>query len=210
MSGTIRVRTFPRIHMTLIDLAGATQRRFGGAGFSLDAMPATVSARMAPGNRLDVVPNLDERDRNDLERYVGMLSRAMNMCFYVEVSTVMPQHVGLGSKTALLLATGLVCNSAAGNPLPRRDLISMSGRGGASGVGINTAFVGGLVVDGGHRADRDTGFVPSSAVKPKTVPPSLVRLMFPAEWRIHLFLPNGRSYFGDEEGDYIRNSRNRG
>ena len=206
MPETISVSTFPRIHMTLIDLAGATQRRFGGAGFSLNTMPATVSARTALRNTLEVKPDLAERDQKDLERYVGMLSRAMNVCFHVEVRSVMPQHVGLGSKTALMLATGLVCNAVAGYPLVHHDLVSMCGRGGASGIGINTAFLGGFVVDGGHRTDGDTRFRPSSSIKPTSVPPSSVRLQFPTDWRIHLFLPKGRLYHGHEEVSFFEHN----
>ena len=199
MTETISVSTFPRIHMTLIDLAGATQRRYGGAGFSLNTMPAAVRARTALRNTIEVKPNLAERDRQDLEQYVGMLSRAVNMCFHVEVRSVMPQHVGLGSKTALLLATGLVCNAVAGYPLVRSDLVTMCGRGGASGIGIHTVFLGGFVVDGGHRMDGDSRFSPSSSIKPRSLPPLSVRLQFPPHWRIHLFLPKGRRYHGHEE-----------
>ena len=199
MDSRILVRTFPRIHMTLVDLGGATRRRFGGIGFGLDSMPATVAATSAPRNLLTVVPTLHERDRHDLERYLVHISEATSHCFRVEVTSVMRQHVGLGSKTALLLATGLACNAVAGEPLARRDLVLMSGRGGASGVGVNTAFVGGCVADGGHRATREVGFVPSSAGNPEDMPPLLARQAFPPHWEVHLFLPAAESCFGAEE-----------
>ena len=199
MTEAIGVRTFPRIHMALVDLAGATRRRFGGVGFALQATPANVRAMRASQNRLDVLPRLLERDRSDLKRYVESISHALNMCFHIEVRSVMPQHVGLGSKTALLLAVGFGCNALARTPLSPRELALMSGRGGTSGVGINATFTGGFVVDGGHRAAVDVPYVPSSAGRPSTLPPALVRLNFPADWAIHLFLPRGRYYSAGEE-----------
>ena len=206
MDGPVRVRTFPRIHMTLIDLAGATRRRFGGVGFTLNSMPATVLAQRASRNVLKVAPNLDERDLHDLETYVTRISKATKECFRVDVTSIMRQHIGLGSKTALLLAAGLACNAAAGTPLNRRDLVLMSGRGGTSGVGVNTTFVGGLVADGGQRADTEAAFQPSSVVQPRDVPPLLVRQAFPTNWRIHLFLPSDEGCYGADEVFFFRNN----
>ena len=185
--------------MTLIDVAGATRRRFGGAGFALQAIPVKVRAARAARHRLDISPNLLDRDRRDLKRYVSSISRALNMCFHIEIRSLMPQHVGLGSKTALLLAVGFGCNAVAGNLLSPRQLVVMSRRGGTSGVGINTVFTGGFVVDGGHCAAGDVSYGPSSVGRPTTLPPVLVRFNLPTDWRIHLFLPCGRRYSAQDE-----------
>ena len=205
-TNTIIVKTFPRIHMTLIDLAGATHRRCGGAGFSLNTMPAIACAKIALKNRVDVVPDLGQRDRRDIENYVQRLSCAMNTCFYIRILSVMPQHIGLGSKTAILVAIGMACNVIVGGPLSQNELLSISGRGGTSGVGVNASLVGGFVVDGGHKSDNNDKFGPSSISYPTTIPPLLVNLMFPTKWDIHLFLPIGRSYSGDAEAHFFENN----
>ena len=198
----IRVRTFPRIHMTLIDLAGVTERRFGGAGFSLDTRPAVLSATGATKNSLSVSSSVSCRDRGDLEGYLARLSAAMGRCFRVELEAMMPQHVGLGSKTAVLLAMGLACNEVAEGRLDRSGLVQLSRRGGTSGVGVNATFTGGFVVDGGRR--RGSGeFQPSSAGGSDGPPPVLVRLDFPAAWHVHLFLPRGAGYFGRREETFF-------
>ena len=200
VSKVVRVRSFPRIHVTLIDLGGATQRRFGGAGFALDGMPAVVRASCDRRSRVEGAHDLESPDRRVLERYVRRLSKAMERAFWVQVESVMQQHIGLGSKTALLLAAGLACNAAGGEKLQREALVHMSGRGGASGVGVNVAFDGGFVVDGGHKMDAvNDKFWPSSVGGNTGLPPKLVRLEFPANWRVHLFLPGGRRYFGEAE-----------
>ena len=200
MTQTITVRTFPRIHVTLIDLAGVTQRRFGGAGFSVDTMPVVLSVCRAPANRVDVSLPVRERDRADLEGHLTRLSAAMGACFCVEVQSMMPQHVGLGSKTALLLAMGLACNAMAEGQLDQTELVRISRRGGASGVGVNATFTGGFVVDGGRKATgARADFRPSSAAGVGALPPLLVRCDFPAAWRVHLFMPRGTRYCGNAE-----------
>ena len=196
---TVKIKTFPRIHITLVDLAGATRRRFGGAGFSLNAMPATVTARIASKNNLSAKSHILTRDYREFSDFLTLLSTTMNVNFNLQITSAMPQHVGLGSKTAILLAMALACNSLIEKPLPSSDLVSMTGRGGASGIGTNVAFLGGFVVDAGHPLDGSSDFVPSSAFRPRTIPPWSVRLTFPSDWLVHLLLPTGRFYFGVEE-----------
>ena len=197
-------RVFPRIHMTLIDLAGATHRRFGGAGFAVEALPAIVHGALAKRTELAGVAGFDARDRRDLGAHLERMASALGREFYVEVISAMPQHVGLGSKTALLMATGIVCNNLAGRPIGETQLLLRSGRGGTSGVGVNTVFVGGFVVDGGHRTKGEPRYGPSSAERATRVPPAVVRLRFPDAWRVHLFLPKGYRYFGQREARFFQ------
>ena len=201
----VLVKTYPRIHITLIDLARATSRRFGGAGFSVDTLPATVEARLSFENRIISSSNLRYRDQRDAVAYLDSLSRALNSHFEVKLKDVPPQHIGLGSKTTILLAIGIACNSLIGKALSRKTLAKLSRRGGASGIGINSAFKGGFIVDGGHGMVQGKEFVPSSASKPGDLPPILVRLPFPEHWRVHLFVPSsGTRYSGDSELQFFR------
>ena len=200
----LSVRTFPRIHMTLIDLAGVTHRKFGGAGFAIDALPATVSGAISKRSEVEGAATLDVRDRRDLQEHLKRLSRALKREFHVKLISATPQHVGLGSKTAVLMATAIVCNNLVGRPMGQTQLVLASGRGGTSGVGVNTTFGGGFVVDGGHGAEGGGRYEPSSARKPEGVPPALVRLRFPDAWRVHLFLPRGYRYSGEREVQFFR------
>ena len=196
-------RVFPRIHMTLIDLAGATRRRFGGAGFAVEGLPAIVYGALAKRTELAGVAGFDARDKRDLEAHLERLSSALGRGFYVEVISAMPQHVGLGSKTALLMATGIVCNNLAGRRMGETQLLLESGRGGTSGVGVNTVFLGGFVVDGGHGTKGARRYGPSSVERATRVPPALVRLRFPDTWQVHLFLPKGHRYSGQREARFF-------
>jgi beta-ribofuranosylaminobenzene 5'-phosphate synthase len=117
----------------------------------------------------------------------------------VRIVSVPPQHVGLGSKTAIILAVlkaiDLVCTLR----LTKSELQFLSGRGGTSGVGINVFFTGGFVVDGGHDSRMYRGFLPSRFRRPLEIPPSTCRIGIPASWRFHLLLAPGKLMQGIEE-----------
>ena len=70
-------------------------------------------------------------------------------------------HVGMGSGTAIRLGVleGLFCINQ--RTMSRKELIQESNRGGTSGIGINTYFSGGLVLDLGVQNNDDV-FLPSS------------------------------------------------
>jgi beta-ribofuranosylaminobenzene 5'-phosphate synthase len=86
------------------------------------------------------------------------------------------------------------------------EIKRISGRGGASGVGVNAFFQGGLIVDVGHHESSEDSFVPSSARQGSVTPPMAIRLPFPEQWRIHLFLPNGLIYEGDGEVAFFQHN----
>ena len=195
----VEVRSFPRVHVTLVDLAGVTRRRYGGAGFALDLFPVEVVARVASSNALTWDVPVAARDATDAEAVLERLSAALRKKFAIGVRRLPPQHVGFGSKTAFLLAVSAACNSLLGSPLTHSDLKKLSGRGSASGIGINTFFSGGLVIDLGHPSSPEEPFTPSSSRPPISTPPAAVQLAFPEEWQVHLFMPDGRKYESCEE-----------
>ncbi|MBY8878987.1 beta-ribofuranosylaminobenzene 5'-phosphate synthase family protein [Actinacidiphila acidipaludis] len=76
----------------------------------------------------------------------------------IDVLESVPSHVGLGSKTSLLCGIAaavaeLTASAASGGTWIgyRRHTL----RGGASGIGINTAVRGGVVMDSGHQEGTD-------------------------------------------------------
>lgn len=195
----VRVRAFPRIHITLIDLAGVTRRRYGGVGFSLDALPIEVESRLGSVNELTLHAKLDARDEADVRSFIERITTILHAKFAVCILALPPQHFGFGCKTALLLSIGAACNALLGNPLTPDDIKQLSRRGGTSGVGVNVFFLGGLIVDLGHPQSTGLSFEPSSAGQPSGTPPVSVRVPFPQQWQIHLFLPNGRIYADSDE-----------
>lgn len=93
--------------------------------------------------------------------------------FHVSFDQTIPEHVGLGSKTASLMALARAVSSHFGLGLGYVELARLVRRGGTSGVGIHASELGGIVVDDGHEYPNEKcSFVPSSASA--AFPPSLV------------------------------------
>lgn len=196
---SIEVEGFPRIHMGLLDLSGTTSRAYGGAGFSIEGLRTRL--RVEKSHELSLsAPRLSERDREDLHDAMKRWEIKTGGCgINVQVVEVPPQHVGLGTKTTMILGILSGANNCWDTDYSRKDLQKLSNRGGVSGIGINAFFTGGFVVDAGHPESDVPQFAPSSFSTPSEVPPVAVRSEFPPDWRITLYLPEGNSIRGDRE-----------
>jgi beta-ribofuranosylaminobenzene 5'-phosphate synthase len=200
------LRSFPRIHVCLLDLAGATGRKNGGAGFTLDGFSTIIKVEKAPSTTVTVVGN-DEELSEEIKGVIERLQESIdkNLTFLLEIIPPPALHVGLGSKTAVLLGVLEGLRQTFGLQLSPSRLQALSGRGGTSGVGINTFFSGGFVVDGGHPQDGSQNFLPSSARgRGFPIPPLILRADIPSHWRFHLFVPpKGLKWFGRDEIEFF-------
>ena len=206
MNGAV-VTAYPRIHITLVDLAHGTGRRYGGAGFALDAFKTTAIAKRA--RSLHVVPpeHFDSGDAAEICEAVGRVSGRLGVIFDVAVRCDAPSHSGFGTKTMTILAALRACAALADEHIETRELVRLSRRGGTSGIGVHTAFVGGFVVDAGHPADSMSPLLPSSSSEGLFHPPTAtVKLSVPEQWRVHLFLPNGRRVVGQVERQFFQHN----
>jgi beta-ribofuranosylaminobenzene 5'-phosphate synthase len=69
-------------------------------------------------------------------------------------------------------------------------LIELSGRGGASGIGVNTYFRGGLLGDLGHTRLENAEFVPSGSIhRPDHIPQLAFRITWPDKWKVQIIYP---------------------
>ena len=203
-SVTTRIRTGCRIHCGLLDLGRATDRAYGGAGFMIAGPGVQVCARC--DSRFGVVGNipLDERTRTDLRKALEAVScRVAKKSVTVSVESMPPQHVGLGTKTALILGALLAAHVELNLKFEIATLQSLSGRGGTSGIGIHGFFYGGFVVDAGHPQTEVTSFLPSSSRRPSYPPMLNLILPIPPNWRFHLVLPTGIVREGSAEADFF-------
>ncbi len=98
----------------------------------------------------------------------------------ITVRTAIPPHVGLGSKTSLLMAIGKAVSVLAGIPLTPSQLAQILQRGGTSGIGVHSFSGGGFIWDAGHRfPEAKKEFGPSSLSLAN--PPSAI-LNLPVDW----------------------------
>ena len=199
------LRAFPRLHFGLADLGRATLRAYGGAGVQLDGPHIEVEAAIAESRVLSGFERLDERGQADvaaaIERFEAVLPDELS--FRVSLLTDIYEHVGLGTKTAVILGALQAAAIASGYNVSRTELQLLSGRGGASGVGIHAFFIGGLVIDAGHWQSDVVALHPSAARKPVDVPLLVNRLEVPHNWRFRLVLPRGKRLAGEDEARFF-------
>ncbi len=164
---------------------------------------------MVRSRRMQIVgiEELDVDGRRDIRQAIERL-RALSVLsrLTVRLRNMLPQHVGLGSKTASVLGVLQAIDLALRLNLGRETIKRLSGRGGTSGVGVNAFFSGGFVVDCGHPTSRMLKFAPSSRRTNFCVPPLVCRSGIPPDWRFHLFLLNGRRLGSGAEVAFFRSS----
>jgi beta-ribofuranosylaminobenzene 5'-phosphate synthase len=113
-------------------------------------------------------------------------------------------HYGLGSNTSLYLAcTEVLCliNNKSYN---QEQLISLSRRGGTSGIGINTYFDGGLIFDAGIK-NIDNTLMPSSSVQKMRKIPLIIHKSKLPDWNIGVCIPKHiKNKSEQEEVDFFK------
>jgi len=171
MPESVKVETSARLHLGFLDLNGERGRKFGSLGLALDKPVTTLTIRRSEIARVEG----PERDR--VAAHLAALQDRLGLIhnYDVTIEAAIPAHVGLGSGTqlALALAAGLRRLEALPDDMEADALLLR--RGARSGIGAALFSRGGLVVDGGHGAQ-------------KAMPPILACLPFPEDWRIILVM----------------------
>jgi beta-ribofuranosylaminobenzene 5'-phosphate synthase len=198
-----RIHARPRIHTGLIDLAGTSDRSFCGVGFSITGPPTTWHVEEAEDIRINGTAHLDRLALNDIEKVVASLRAMSPNGFLATLESCPPQHVGLGAKTSLLLSLIAAISRLKKLPLSNVEIQRISGRGGASGVGINLFFCGGIIWDGGHPVMKNLAFAPSSTANVIEPPPQIARWPFPDRWIVGLVLPDSPTFSGVKESSFF-------
>lgn len=159
---SITIQTTARIHTALINESGYLGRIDGGIGFSIDS----------PSWKIFVCKNLKEPLVNDInsELLVGLevlkekLRKKFGLPdFSYRVSEGFDTHIGLGSKTALLMGFGNGISKLFKLNLSPKEISIIAGRGGTSGIGYWASQLGGFLWDAGRvYPDEKSTFIPSS------------------------------------------------
>ena len=170
---TVTVDAPGRLHLGFLDPSGSLGRRFGSLGLVIEGFETAVSLSLADrdvcSGGIDVPPADVERARSSLERLREHTGLARPL--HLRVERALPAHAGFGSGTQLALAVGRAFACLHGLELPTPQLAQWLLRGHRSGIGIAGFDGGGLLVDGGPRADGQPA-------------PLLARIELPAAWRV--------------------------
>ncbi|MBZ9847420.1 hypothetical protein LB565_05370 [Mesorhizobium sp. CA14] len=207
---TVNIEISPRVHIGLISMHAGAPRKNGGLGFAVEGPTALIKTtssqrsvvldrRQKPMHGQEI-----ERLREQLEHIKQQLELSSAGTF--EVTGSLLTHFGMGSGTAIKLACieGLLeINRRTARP---EELITLSRRGGTSGVGISTYFYGGFAFDLGIAGGLSHQFVPSSMGATGALPLQLHRQNLP-EWPLGLCLPRKcEPKTQEEEIDFFRRS----
>jgi beta-ribofuranosylaminobenzene 5'-phosphate synthase len=181
----IFVETAGRLHFGVLDLRGARGRWFGGIGTAAPGPTLLVSARAADTLEIEGEDPGNDRGHDgagDAARAGEFAERFLDYYnlpprVHLRVHRGLPQHAGLGSGTQLALSVGRAIAELHGIDVGPEQLARAVGRAQRSAIGTWTFAGGGLVVEGGRCADRDT------------CGPLLARLLFPSAWRCVVAVP---------------------
>lgn len=172
-----------RLHFGFVDLS-AGARRYGSIGVALETPCTRLRAQRAPqvvahGPGAPRAAAYAERLRAQLGLHGGVV---------LHLEQALPEHAGLGAGTQLALAVGTALARLYGLALDARELAHRLERGRRSAIGLGAFEQGGLIVDGGRRAE---------ATNP---PPIVARLPLPAAWTwILIFDDRRQGLSGAEE-----------
>jgi beta-ribofuranosylaminobenzene 5'-phosphate synthase len=177
------VESTARLHFGIVNPFSRERRRFISVGLAIDAPRTRVVVEHH--DKLSVVGC---RAVEVYERIQRLSRRYGPLKGLVRIEECIPEHVGLGSTTQLLLAaaTGLLTYNNIDFDVI--EVARLMGLGRVSGVGTYAFMYGGFIVDTGVYEGRD-------------FPKLLLRLDFPEEWAFILITPRGRGL--DEAGEQI-------
>lgn len=195
-----------RIHMSLIDLNGSYKRIDGGIGLALSEPQFVLEIQQTEKDvtfefadtvtddeaMLECVEKIPEAAEKTIEHF------NIDSGFHFIVHQTYPPHSGFGSGTQIAISTAHLITETMGIEIESRELSSIVGRGGTSGIGTFTHDLGGFIVDGGHSIEEKPGFLPSGASKAK--PATLIaRYDFPEEWNILIALPHVEKHMNGQD-----------
>lgn len=172
---TVFIEAPARLHFGMLDLRGDLGRRFGGIGAAIPEPSLLLEASRAQEGFHAEGPS-SERVLEFAHRFVA--SRALPGGAHFRVHRAIPAHAGLGSGTQLALAVARALAELYELHLDPVALARAVGRARRSGVGTWLFALGGLVVEGGRRTDRD---------EPA---PLLARYPVPGTWRAVVAIPD--------------------
>jgi len=208
------IETPSRLHLTLIDLNGFHGRIDGGVGLTIKEPSLRIEAEKIHEGIETVfsrtsqkIPGLVDDYSTKIESAALKVIKSMNYSdgFKFKVDAAYTPHSGLGSGTQLSLAVAKLITRIYNHELSAFNLAKIVGRGGTSGIGVESFENGGFIIDGGHKNSEKTNFLPSSASK-ASPPPIIARYDFPEDWKIILTIPNvERGVSGAKEVDAFQN-----
>ena len=143
----LKIQSNSRLHLSLFSMHDAGLRINGGIGFAIELPSITVKvtpserSTIFDGRKIGLSRDAERRLKTALENAHNHYS--LNHYASIEISGEAIASHGFGSGTAVRLSCLEALMIINGVEPSNSELVRLSGRGGTSGVGVNTYFSGG-------------------------------------------------------------------
>lgn len=188
----LNIQCSSRLHLSLFSMHDTGLRINGGIGFAIESPSITVQAQpsgacVVNDNRKEGL-SIEAKDRLLSALKVVRSRYSLELGVRIDINGDAIANHGFGSGTAIRLSSLEALMRINRNELSNNELACLSGRGGTSGIGVNTYFTGGAVIDLGIKNTNST-HRPSSLVGNITPPLVLQQLDMP-NWDIGICIPS--------------------
>ena len=155
----LTIRSFPRLHFSLIDLSASGFRMYGGIGMCIDALPIGLTYTATTKTDLSLLLDNGYLDVEILKLENRLIKTQQNLTLQSGVKLIaasgIQRHLGLGSGTRVALSCIEALLNVNNVHADEKLIKECSGRGGASGVGLHSYFHGGLSLDIGRKRNHN-------------------------------------------------------
>lgn len=188
----LRITAFPRLHLTLIGMNEKGYRVNGGIGFAIKDPQLILIIK--PSDSLQLIDNrhtqLSQNQYGKLAQIIEEVRTQYRFKYSisVKISGGMRTHYGFGSETSIRLSCLEALFILNEHQYESELLVSLSGRGGTSGIGLHTYFEGGMVLDIGRKYAGGS-FKPSNYTENRKKVALLLQRVPMPEWNIGVCIP---------------------
>ena len=151
----VEIQSNARLHLSLFSMHDTGLRINGGIGFAIEAPSIVVTA--SPSKKFTVSDNRDFALSEEAQiRLINSLETSYNLYSLdqpvaIDIYGDAIANHGFGSGTAVRLSCLEALMIMNDLDVSNSELVRLSGRGGTSGIGVNTYFSGGIILDLGVR-----------------------------------------------------------
>ncbi len=169
-AAAVSVHAPARLHLGFLDPGAALGRRFGSLGLVIDGFETSIELSASPADQVCASGGAEQAEIVRAAGYMRTLQHrsGRHQALRLGLLRVLPAHAGFGAGTQLALAIGRAFAQWHRLDITTPTLAHWLGRGARSGVGIAGFDHGGLLVDGGPRADG----APASVLSRMALPPA--------------------------------------
>lgn len=192
-----------RLHLSLISLHNNGYRKNGGFGFSISEPFLTIDGNFS--SKFEIIDYRENGFSSEQKnRLIDILENLYSKKSFkhkclIEINGDTPSHKGFGSGTSIRLACIEMLYLLNECLYTTDEIVKESLRGGTSGVGINTYFHGGLVLDIGH-SEKNNTFLPSNSLEKSRhlLPLMLLQENMP-NWDIGICIPSDIPFLNEKK-----------